>query len=125
MLRLLLDEHIAKALSKQLASWESEIPIVALQNWENGDYLGAEDDVILAAAAKEGLTLVTYDQRTIIPLLKEWGEQGISHAGVIFVDSHTIAQNNIGELMRSLTRLRRKLGDAEWADRVVFLESAE
>ncbi len=124
MLRLLLDEHIAKAIAKQLAAWEDEIPIVALQNWENGDYLGAEDEVILAAAAKQGLTLVTYDQRTIIPLLKAWGEQGISHAGVIFVDSHTIAQNNIGELLRSLTRLWRKLGEMDWTDRVVFLENA-
>jgi hypothetical protein len=34
----------------------------------------------------QGLTLVTYDRRTIPPLLNTRAEEAPSHAGVIFVD---------------------------------------
>jgi hypothetical protein len=34
----------------------------------------------------EGLTLVTYDRRIILPLLKTWTEEAHSHAGMIFID---------------------------------------
>ena len=121
MLRLLLDEHLAKAIAKQLAAKEPQIPIVTLPAWEDGDYLGADDEIILAAASEQGLTLVTYDQRTIVPLLKEWGERGISHGGMIFIDTLTLAPNNIGGLLRSLIQLWTALGEEEWRDRVVYL----
>ena len=39
-----------------------------------------------AGSCNQKLTLVTYDRRTIPPLLKDWAEEGRPHAGVIFVD---------------------------------------
>ena len=58
--------------------------------------------MLLKAAAVERLTLVTYDRRTITPLLKVWGEAGLEHGGVVFVDNHTIASSDIGGLVKAL-----------------------
>jgi hypothetical protein len=49
-----------------------------------------------------GLTLVTYERRTIPLLLKTWSEEAHSHAGVIFVDVKTISPLDIGGLVKSL-----------------------
>src|SRR5205823_586152 len=90
VLRLLLDEHLSPAVAQHLAVQRPEIPVAPLRLWEGGSLLGASDDVLLTRARELEWTLVTYDLRTIAPLLKVWGEAGIAHAGVIFVDDRTI-----------------------------------
>ena len=55
--------------------------------WEAGSFLGQDDAACLQSAFAQRLTLVTYDRRTIPPLLKAWAEEGRHHGGVIFVDS--------------------------------------
>ena len=72
-------------------------------------------------AAKQRLTLVTYDRRTIPPLLKIWAEEGQEHGGVIFVDEKTISPGDIGGLVRALTQLFKETGKWEWRGRVYFL----
>jgi hypothetical protein len=67
------------------------------------------------------MTLVTYDQATIPPLLQVWGEQGISHAGVILVNRRTIAPNDFGGLIRALTRLWDRAEGLDWTNRMVYL----
>src|SRR5438105_14510978 len=95
VLRLLLDEHVHPEIATQMQATYPEIPVASLHTWEEGRYLRSSDAVILLEAHRHGLTLVTYDTRTIVPLLKMWGEQGIAHGGVIFVKSSTISQDNI------------------------------
>ena len=92
-----------------------------MTEWDNGSFLGQDDATCLQAAAAQGLTLVTYDRRTIPPLLKIWAEEGRSHAGVIFVDEKTISPANIGALIRALAALSRETHDWDWIDRVCFL----
>ncbi len=118
-MKLLLDEHISPAVARGLT--DAGITAQPLRDWQAGAYLEAGDDVILAAAHANGWTLVTYDRRTIAPLLKSWAEQGLAHSGVIFVDERTLAQSDIGGQIRALQRLVAQLGDAEWEQRVVFL----
>ncbi|MCZ8305127.1 MAG: hypothetical protein O9336_00195 [Microcystis sp. LE19-98.1E] len=48
--------------------------------------MGDSDEIVLKAAAEARLTLVTYDQNSITPVLWEWGEAWKSHSGVIFID---------------------------------------
>jgi hypothetical protein len=91
--------------------------------WEGGNLLGKEDFVCLLQAAKQGLTLVTYDRRTIPPLLKLWVEEGRSHGGVIFVDEKTISPADIGGLVRALIALAGEAGDMDWTNQVYFLRS--
>jgi hypothetical protein len=90
--------------------------------WESGNFLGKEDSVCLLEAAKQGLTLVTYDRRTIPPVLKLWAEEERSHGGVIFVDEKTISPADIGGLVRALIALAGEAGDMDWTDQVYFLQ---
>jgi len=92
-----------------------------MAEWERGGFLGQDDSVCLMKAAARKLTLVTYDRRTIPPLLKTWAEAGRRHGGVIFVDEKTLSAADIGGLVRALIQLLRETGRWDWADRVYLL----
>lgn len=121
MLRLLLDEQMAPVIAAQLGATYPEIVVVSRQTWEEGRYLQSHDATILTAAHQQGFTLVTYDTKTIVSLLKTWGEQGMDHGGVIFVKPSTIAQDNIGGLVRALAALWARLGDDDWTNATIYL----
>jgi len=58
------------------------------------------------------------------PLLRAWGERGIDHGGVIFVDhkSHkSLAQNDGGGLAKTLADLWELQGQQDWKNRCFFL----
>jgi hypothetical protein len=69
----------------------------------------------------QGLTLVTYDRRTIPLLLKVWAEEGRRHGGVIFVDEKTISPADTGGLVRALSELVRSTTRWDWTERICFL----
>jgi hypothetical protein len=121
MLRFLLDEHISPLVAKGLRRSRRGIAVFSLAEWEAGDHLGQDDAGCLREAAVQGLTLVTYDRRTIPPLLKIWAEAGLQRGGVIFVDEKTISPADFGGLIRALRELFRASRDWDWTDRVCFL----
>ena len=92
-----------------------------MTEWEEGNFLGQEDAACRKEAAAQRLTLVTYDRRTIPPLLMAWAEEGRDHAGVIFVDDKTIAPSNIGGLVSALASLAKEAQNWDWTGRVCFL----
>ena len=93
-----------------------------MAGWESGRLLGQDDSACLLEAAAHDLTLVTYDRRTIPPLLKSWAEEGRRHGGVIFVDEKTISPADIGGLVRALAGLAKVTEGWNWTDRVLFLQ---
>ena len=121
MLKLLLDEHISPEVADGVQRRNRSLVIHWMAQWEGGDFLGKEDSACLLEAAKQGLTLVTYDRRTIPPLLKAWAEEERPHGGVIFVDEKTISPADIGGLVRALIQLSKETGKWDSADRVYFL----
>jgi hypothetical protein len=121
MLKLLLDEHISPELADGLKRRNRSLIVHWMAEWENDNFLGQEDSVCLLEAAAQRLTLVTYDRRTIPPLLKTWAEEGRRHGGVIFVDEKTISPADIGGLVWALIRLFKETGRWDWTDRVYFL----
>lgn len=121
MLKLLLDEHISPGVAKGLKRRKPGIVVRYFAEWENGSFLGQDDSSCLKQAATQGLTLVTYDRRTIPPLLKTWAEEQRSHGGVIFIDEKTISPRNIGALVRALTELIKTSKNWNWKDRIVLL----
>jgi hypothetical protein len=123
MLKLLLDEHISPQVASGVQRRNRALVIHSMVQWESGNFLGKEDSVCLLEAAKQRLTLVTYDRRTIPPLLKFWAEEGRSHGGVIFVDERTISPADIGGLVRALILLAGEIGDMDWTNQVYFLRS--
>ena len=121
MLKLLLDEHISPDVALGLRRRIRSMPVHAMAEWQDGSFLGQPDAACLQAAASQALTLVTYDRRTIPPLLKTWAEEGRHHAGVIFVDEKTISPADIGGLVWALARLAKEAQSWDWADRICFL----
>jgi len=121
MLKLLLDEHISPDVADGLRRRNPSLVIHCMTEREGGGFLGKDDFACLLQAAQQGLTLVTYDRRTIPPLLKTWAEEGRQHAGVIFVDEKTISPADIGGHVRALFQLSKETGKWDWSDRVCFL----
>lgn len=121
MLKLLLDEHILPEVAKGLRRRDRSLVVYAMVDWEGGNFLGQEDSACLREAAAKGLTFVTYDRRTIPPLLKSWAEEGRRHGGVIFVGEQTISPADIGGLVRALAELVKEARHLDWTDNVSFL----
>ncbi|MEM9274146.1 MAG: DUF5615 family PIN-like protein [Cyanobacteria bacterium P01_F01_bin.143] len=121
MLSFLLDEQISPEIAKQIKNKYPEITILSIHTWQKGNYLEVADEIILKAAAIEKLTLVTYDQKTIPPILVEWGQGNINHAGVVFIDYRSITPNNFGGLIKGIVWLWKTQNDANWQNRIVYL----
>jgi hypothetical protein len=121
VLKFLLDEHISPDVADGLRRRNRTIIVRYMVEWENGDFLGQEDSACLQEAATQGLTLVTYDRRTIPPLLKAWAEEERMHGGAVFVDEKTISLTDIGGLVWALTRLLKETGEWDRTNRVSFL----
>jgi hypothetical protein len=116
---LLLDEQISPAVATGLR--RTGIDAIALRDWSGAAGLGASDSDLLETARAEQRVLVSYDRRTLEPLLKDWAETGLHHSGTILVDDKTVRPNDIGGLVRALQVLVVQSGDENWTDRVVLL----
>ncbi len=121
MLKLLLDEHISPSVAVGLRRQHRRLVVICMGECEGGAFLGQPDSACLRLAGVQNLTLVTYDRRTIPPLLKAWAEEGRRHGGVIFADEKTIPPSDAGGLVRTLSFLWKKTAKWDWANRVCFL----
>jgi hypothetical protein len=123
MLKLLLDEHISPAVANGIRRRNRSLVIHWMAEWEGGNFLGKEGSACLLEAARQKLTVVTYDLTTIPSLLKLWAEEGRSHGGVIFVDEKTNSPADFGGLVRALIYLIGEAAELDWTNRVYFLRS--
>jgi hypothetical protein len=121
MLKLILDEHISPDVAEGLRRRHKALNVLCFAEWEDGRFLNAPDGVLLSEAAAQKRTLVTYDRKTIPPLLKTWAESGRQHGGVIFVDNKTIPTSDFGAIIRALQELFRESAKWDWTNRICFL----
>ena len=122
MLAFLLDEHISHVVMEQVRQKRSDIRIESVLLWRSGDLRGKDDALVLIAAQEENLTLVTYDQKTIAPLVTQWAMEGRDHAGVIFIDEKSIAQEDVGGKVRALLKLWEQGNSLDWINAVSHLK---
>ncbi len=125
MLRFLLDEHISAAVCSIVRERRSEVLIESLLEWREGSLRGKDDPMVLAAAAEAGYALVTYDLRTIPPLLWVWAAKGLSHQGVVFIDERTCRPQDFSAIADALIRIWDDMETFEWRDRVAFASRAQ
>ena len=102
MLRFLLDETISKKVALQAKKRCPEMEIISIHDWENGRFLGMSEEEILVVAAQQHLTLVTYDQNTMLMHMAEFIPEGCDHGGTIVIDGRKMAQRDIGGLVKAL-----------------------
>ena len=124
MLHFLTDEHVSPAVADAARRRCPRIQITPLRDWQHGHLLASTDELLLQEAHRHGLTLVTFDLRTLPPLLRLWGEQEIEHGGVILVDDQTIDPTDVGALAQALCELWESQARVDWTNRVVFLKRA-
>ena len=121
MLQILTDEQIdpdvAVAVKKRCRGFLA----VSLFDWLDGHFVSASDEEVLREAARHGLTLLSFDLRTIPPLLRAWGERGVDHGGAIFVDRKSFSQNDIGGISKALVELWELQGKLDWKNRCFVL----
>ena len=122
MLTLLLDEHISPIVAEQALLKNPKARILSIHHWHGGEFLSVSDELILEVASQEGITLVTFDQSTILPILKRWGEEGRSHGGVFFIDEKSIAQNDYGTLVRAMLKVWEQMANTSCENGVLFLQ---
>ena len=121
MLKVLLDEQISPDVAEGFRRGQKNVVLWGLPEWEGGRFLGLPDELLLEEAAAQKLTLVTYDRKTIPPLLKTWAEMGRDHGGIIFVDEKTIPSSDFGGLICALKKLFQETFKWDWKNRVCFL----
>jgi hypothetical protein len=121
MLRILVDEQIDPDVAQAVKKRCRDLEITPLRDWMEGHFVSASDEEVLREAALQGLTLLSFDLRTIPPLLRTWGERGIDHGGVIFVDDKSFAQNDIGGIAKALAEFWALQGKLNWTNRSFFL----
>jgi hypothetical protein len=124
MLRYLLDEHISPRVATQISKNHMGIVIFSLQQWHAGAFLQVDDALLLRAAVQEGLTLVTYDRRTMPGLLFDWGQAVIVHGGVVFIDGRSIAQKDVGGLVKALIAFWSAHNHVDWHNRLGYLKAS-
>jgi predicted nuclease of predicted toxin-antitoxin system len=124
VLRLLLDHQMSKRVAQQVRAHRPECVIESVTEWEAGRYRDQDDRVILQAACRAGFALVTYDRRTIEPLLVEMAWQAESHTGVLFIDERTIPQSDIGGQVRALLAFWDAAQEEDWGNRAGYLRPA-
>ncbi len=77
------------------------------------------DDEVFALAQSERRIVVTHNVKDFVPLLRDAGEAGRSHAGCILV---MLPSNAYGPLLRGLGALFLAHPDErDWVDRAEFL----
>jgi hypothetical protein len=120
-LSLLLDEQMSPVIAERIVAKHPSILIQSVFRWRGGELTATEDAYLLQYAAEDRLTLVTYDQKTISPILTEWSAQGFSHGGVLFVNRRTYKTSDFGGLIQALTEFWVAHQDEDWTDRIDYL----
>jgi hypothetical protein len=121
MLAYLLDENISAVVAERLAARNCRIPVRSIYHWREGGLVGEADLGILLAARQDGLTLVTYDLRTIPGLLTELAADNEDHAGVVLVDDQSVRSDDFGGIVRALEAHWEQFHGLDWTNRMSFL----
>lgn len=116
-MKLMLDAHLSgRAVGKALAEGGHEVRALDSES----ELEGMEDPAVLELASAESRVLVTANVSDFEPLLKEWAEEGRSHAGVILVPS-SVPNEAFGVLIRGIRKTLGVLSREDWANRVEWL----
>ncbi len=102
-----LDEHIARAVARQLRRRGADVRTVS-----EAGLMGASDEKHLERASAEGRVLVTQDEDFLC-----LHESASMHAGIVYFPQGTA----VGELIRGLSLIHEVLYAADMAGKVQYM----
>jgi hypothetical protein len=121
-MKLLLDEHLPKAVAGALRRYHPGADAEHIADWERGRWLGEEDPVLLEGLWEDKRILASYDRATLPGHLAERVGQGNDHAGVIFIDQERFPPVQVGKMARALAKLLAAYpARRHWINRIVTL----
>lgn len=121
-MRILLDEHLPKAVAAALRRLHPGLDAQHISEWQNGVWLGEEDPVLLEGLFQDGRILASYDRATLPGHLKERIAEGKDHAGVVFLDQERFPVTRIGDMARAFAKLLATYPDErDWINRILTL----
>lgn len=113
---LLLDEMFSPSLAAMLSA-----SFLVRTVSQDPALTGLPDEEILQAASSEGWVLVTRNIRDFVPIVQSWMNLGISHSGLILIDSDTFpdAPSSRGAIQVALDQVRiPAVNEVVWLPRV-------
>jgi Domain of unknown function (DUF5615) len=119
--QLLADENASHRLISACRRLIPDFPIVHLAAWEDGLWLGLDDEALLICCAEARMVLVAFDRSTLAWHAGQLIRAGQDHAGLILFRG-TVRSSDYGYQSRLLTSFWQKEGKAwDWHNRIVYL----
>ena len=119
--RLLADENTSHRLISACRQLDSHFPIIHLATWQDGSWLGLDDEALLICCAEANLVLVGFDRSTLAWHAGQLLRAGHDHAGIILFRG-IVRAADYGYQSRLLTSLWQRDGGAgDWQNRIVYL----
>lgn len=114
--RFLLDEHVNRAIQRQLRRWDVQIEVLAVGD-PGAPPSGAADSEILGWIEENGYILVTGNRRTIPSHLSEHYAAGRHVPGIFWLRPGA----ELGSIIESLYFIWLVSSAEEYQDRTLFL----
>jgi len=119
--RLLADENTSHRLISACLRLVPAFPIVHLATWQDGMWLGLDDQALLVCCAGAGLVLVAFDRATLAWHAGQLLRGGQDHAGIILFRG-LVRSSDYGCQARLLTTFWNEEGCGwDWHNRIVYL----
>src|SRR5713101_6779699 len=102
VLRLLTDENTSHRLVSACRRLVQVFPIIHIANWQDGMWLGLDDQALVICCAETQLVLVAFDRSTLAWHAGQLLRTGRHHAGVILFRGK-VRSSDYGHQARLLT----------------------
>jgi uncharacterized protein DUF5615 len=117
-LKLFLDEHIDPAVA---AALRRRFPGLEVLSIHDTAFVGLADPALLEILDTDKRTLVTRDVNSVPLHANRRIEAGLTHGGVIYVDSKRLKQKDRRGLIRRLAAVVDEHGHEDWTCRSGWL----
>jgi len=119
--RLLADENTSHRLVAACHRMVRDFPVAHLSEWRDGQWMGYDDDALLAECSHAGLILVGFDRATLPWHAAGRIRRGDDHGGLILF-RRSVRSTDYGHQARILTEFWRQSGATwDWTNRIVYL----
>ena len=120
MIRLIADANLSHRFVEACLRLDRKFPIIHIADWMDGKHRISKDPVLLPVLREYGLTIVTFDRKSMAMHAGELTRASGGHAGVILF-RRIVSQIDYGKQSRLLVEFWNEAKDWGWSDRIEYL----